>query len=523
MEKFEPKKSIYIKDISKFIKWDNYSISIPSSSYIKNISLNKYIYIAPPFLDYLKEYITLCKNSSGLSVYQAFYTFRIFDKYLSLKNVLIDNPNKLNSELIISFVYTLRDNCQILGLKNTNTLQGYFSTFRRFFRWVEMNGFPEFKIDCLDSLNDISFKTYENTGLKQMDLRKGPFTQVELLILDKFFLEKRLNWKTLKMWEKLSVIFYWINRETSRKSNAFCSLKVSDFIHDGKFCWVRMPDRKPLNSSKLSQMPMKISQALYDLIIEYKNESNTIRKNLKTDLFCVYHMDGGACPKKRERNLLPVLLSFYISNMVEKGNLPNRNYFLTNKKLDLKDPKNRRYRLHYSINRGRDTYGTHMAIMGVPFELLSVRMGHRNYATTLKYYIILNPENIENLLSNHLGVKYKKFRDYFFKNPEKKYPLSNPIRVLDEPDSLDFGNCELSYCNSDPRIACYRCHKFTPIFSEEHEKNLLWLKSKKAKLIEEIKLVGGDPSEIQQRMYLRQIDLSIAGVEHVISKNSKEK
>ncbi len=187
---------------------------------------------------------------------------------------------------------------------------------------------------------------------------------------------------------------------------------------------------------------------------------------------------------------------------------------------DLRSSGNRSYTLHYTPSRMRDTYGTHMALMKTPFEYLSTRMGHKQVTTTQKFYIVLRPEIVSQLLSRTVGFKYAKFSEYFFdRQKAEKDKTTQPILVLDQENSLPFGNCTGTYCNFDPRIGCYLCSRFQYVNSrDEHLKNLEWLRQKKTQMMQYKEAEGADMNDPQLLMYFRQLDLAIEGAEFIVSK-----
>ncbi|GEM_PF-3704982 len=417
-----------------------------------------------------------------------------------------------------SFVSVLRDNPSIVNYKSQPACCGIFSVFRTFYRWAYQSGFDGYSERALDYLGCVKFSTgplYKS--LKHMDIEKGPFTDIELLVLDKFFLEKMNEWYDLSLNHKCAVISYWISRETSRRCLEQSAITVDDASqYNGNISYIKLPDRKPLNTAESSKMPLRVSNALYSLIVRYIDETSVGRQTLNIKSLFIYEGASGAYSTKS-----PDFLAEQVTEIVRKAYLPNRMFFASDLILeDLRSPGKRSYTLHYTPSRMRDTYGTHMALMKTPFEYLSTRMGHKMVQTTQKFYVVLRPEIVSDLLSKTVGFKYAKFSEYFFDRKRAlKDQTTQPILALDQDSSLPFGNCTGTYCNFDPRIGCYLCSRFQYIDSrDEHLKNLEWLRRKRTQMMKDKKEEGADTNDPQLLMYFRQLDLAIEGADFIVSK-----
>ena len=264
---------------------------------------------------------------------------------------------------------------------------------------------------------------------------------------------------------------------------------------------------RPTDTRDKAKGKHRISNSLYMVLARYIEQTQDYRLTSKSLLI---HNRGG-----KYSRWPGAYLAASVTLLIKKGKLPNRRFFSSNiTEEDLSKSENKKYRLNYTASRSRLSYGTHQALAKVPFEYLSVRMGHYNITTTLQFYLRLTPENTGEILSNAVGIKFTRFAEYFFGKPAETVE-GEPISVLSEPDGLVFGGCNASWCGRDPRIGCYLCGRFRPIISPEHQKNLNWLIKRRKGMIETVSSAGGDPDETSLAYYLAQIDLAIAGAEHI--------
>jgi hypothetical protein len=508
----------YFKEDRRFYKWERLRLTVNHRGINCTIDLGIFSRIHEPLLSQIKLFITRKCNSSYGTAKGARAAFKALDIFLDTQKNDIFVGSDLDIPLLTSFVSVLRDNPKIVNYKSQPACCAIFSMVRKFYGWAYQSGLQGFSESALDYLVGVKLsagKLYKS--LKHMDIEKGPFTDIELLVLDKFFLKKMNEWDALSLNHKCAVISYWISRETSRRCLEQSAITVDDVCQsDGNISHIRLPDRKPLNTAEFSKMPLRVSNALYFLIAGYIEETSAVRQTLNTKWLFIFEGASGSHSTKS-----PDFLGNQVTEIVRRANLPNRRFFASELTLDdLGSPGKRSYTLHYTPSRMRDTYGTHMALMKTPFEYLSTRMGHRAVQTTQKFYIILRPEIVSDLLSKTVGFKFAKFSEYFFGRQRAiKNQMTQPILALDRHNSLPFGNCAGSYCNFDPRIGCYLCSRFQYVDSrDEHLKNLEWLKQKRTRMMKDKEEEGADINDPQLLMYFRQLDLAIEGAEFIVSK-----
>jgi hypothetical protein len=402
----------YFKEDRCFYKWEGLRLTVNHRRINCTIDLGVFNRIREPLLSQIKLFITRKCNSSYGSIKGAKDSFKALDLFLDSQEYDIFAGSDLEILLLTSFVSVLRDNPSIINYKSQPACCGIFSVFRTFYRWAYQSGFDGYSESVHDYLVGIKFSPgplYKS--LKHMDIEKGPFTDLELLVLDKFFLEKITEWDSLSRNHKCAVISYWISRETSRRCLEQSVITVDDVCQsDGNISYIKLPDRKPLNTAESSKMPLRVSNALYSLIVRYIDETSAVRRTFNTTSLFIFEGASGVHSTKS-----PDFLAERATEIVRKAHLPNRRFFASELTLeDLGSPGQRSYTIHYTPSRMRDSYGTHMALMKTPFEYLSTRMGHKTAQTTQKFYIVLRPEIVSDLLSKTVGFKYANFSEYFF-------------------------------------------------------------------------------------------------------------
>jgi hypothetical protein len=508
----------YFKEDRRFYKWARLRITLNHRGINCTINLGIFNRIHEPLLSQIKLFITRKCNSSYGTTKGARDAFKALDIFLDTQKRDIFVGSDLGIPLLTSFVSVLRDNPRIVNYKSQSACCSIFSAVRNFYRWAYQSGLQGYCEGVLDYLVGVKFSAgtlYKS--LKHMDIEKGPFTDIELLVLDKFFLRKMNEWDALSLNHKCAVISYWISRETSRRCLEQSVITTDDVRQsEGNISYIKLPDRKPLNTAESSKMPLRVSNALYSLIIRYIEETSAVRQTLNTRLLFIFEGATGSHSTKS-----PDFLGDQVIEIVKRGNLPNRRFFTSELTLeDLESPGKSSYSLHYTPSRMRDTYGTHMALMKTPFEYLSARMGHKAVQTTQKFYIVLRPEIVSDLLSRTVGFKYAKFSEYFFdRQRARKEDTTQPVLAMDQGNSLPFGNCTGTYCNFDPRIGCYLCSRFQYIDNRnEHLRNLEWLRQKRARMMKDKAEEGADNNDPQLLMYFRQLDLAIEGAEFIVNK-----
>jgi hypothetical protein len=508
----------YFKEDRRFYKWEGLRLTVNHRGMDCTLDLGIFSHIHEPLLSQIKLFATKKRNSSYSAIKGTRDVFKALDLFLNSQKRDIFAGSDLEIPLLTAFVSVLRDNPSIVAYKSKPACCALLSVFRTFYRWAYQSGLEGYSKSALDYLADVKFSPGSlYKSLKHMDIERGPFTDIELLVLDRFFVEKMNKWDSLPLNHKCAVISYWMSRETSRRCLEQAAITVNDVYRtDDNISYLKLPDRKPLNTSEFFQMPLRVSNALHSLIARYIDETSVARHSLNTKSVFIFEKASGLYSTKN-----PDSLADQVTEIVRNACLPNRKFFTSDLTLDdLRSSGNRSYTLHYTPSRMRDTYGMHMALMKTPFEYLSTRMGHKQVTTTQKFYIVLRPEIVSQLLSRAVGFKYAKFSEYFFdRQKAEKDKTTQPILVLDQENSLPFGNCTGTYCNFDPRIGCYLCSRFQYVDSrDEHLKNLEWLRQKKTQMMQYKKEEGADMNDPRLLMYFRQLDLAIEGTEFIVSK-----
>jgi hypothetical protein len=496
----------FIKNDRRFYKWENGKVTLLVAGRTRTLNLARFEVLKPLQSD-IADCLGARFNSASSTFERRFYHFMVFERLLQKIGAKVNGADDLNVSLFSSAFATLRDNPQLVNIQSSMVTY-VFQNIRIYYNWCLTQMKPGYGAETAKYLESVRFEPVQRAkSLKQMDPDTGPFSTLEMVTLDRFFTKQLNEWDELEFNSRSAVLTYWLSRETSRRSGELHVIDVDDLVQEGGLSYVFLAGRKPTDTRDKAKGKHRISNSLYAALVRYVDETNESRGNSQALLI---QMVNGIY-----KRWAPDSLARPVRLMVKKAKLPNRRFFASNiTSEDLVKPENKQYRLNYTASRARMSYGTHQALAKVPFEYLSVRMGHYNVRTTLKFYIRLTPENTSEILSGTVGVKYARFAEYFFGKPTESVE-GEPVVVLSEPDSLVFGGCKASWCGRDPRIGCYLCDRFRPIISPEHEKNLAWLRKRREGMIETVDTAGGEPDETSLGYYLAQIDLAIAGAEHL--------
>lgn len=318
----------YFKEDRHFYKWKGLRLTVNHRGINCTINLDAFNHIHEPLLSQIKLFITKKRNSSYATIKGARDSFKALDlflgHFLGHQKHNVSGGSDLDIPLLTAFVSVLRDNASIVSYKSKPACCGLFSVFRTFYRWAYQSGFDGYSKSVLDYLAGAKFSPgplYKS--LKHMDIERGPFTDIELLVLDKFFVGKMNEWDSLLLNHKCAVISYCISRETSRRCLEQAAITINDVYRtDDNISYLKLPDRKPLYAEESSKMPLRVSNALHSLIVKYIDETSAALQTLNTKSLFIFEEASGLYSTKN-----PDFLSEQVVEIVRKAHLPNRRFF----------------------------------------------------------------------------------------------------------------------------------------------------------------------------------------------------
>lgn len=511
---------LYLKKEKMFIPWEgNVLVYKINRKKEKRLDLNKFEKLRP-LLTHIKEYLSIKCNSTHRNIESIYYNIRFLNDFVEMTGRTINSFTDIDIELITSYVSVLRDNPKILKYSVWNA-SAIFSTFKGLYNFC-------YKRHVSGTVSEANFfisrckLPHKETGIaiKTMDVKKGPYVKIELAVLDKFFGELINKWDELNSQQMSACILYLLNRESSRRFGELVELEVTDLLRSEDGSFVKLWARKRARGGDLHKARHKISDWVYDYAMRYIEETRAIREELNTAKLFVWRSNANLHSEDWQSYVVTGnQATDYCEFLIRKATLPNRLFFsqtvLTVS--DLNNDQNKHFRLNFTSSRIRDTFGSMNAALNMPLELVAVRMGHTTVSSTKKYYIVLRPEMIAELLSKKLGAFYGKLASYFHNPVTNEITTTKIIFDPEDPSSLGFGGCLGNYCNHHPRIACYNCSRFQPLKTSEHRKSLEWLMHKKEQLIAVVNEAGGKTDEAHLKLTLENINNAIACCESIIS------
>jgi integrase len=513
------KDTVYLKKEKIFLTWDKNVLNYKTDRTNLSLNLNAFKNIKEPLLSVIKNYLALKCNYSWMAMQSIFSYVRVFNNYLEKTAKCVSTLSDIDVELLSGYLTVIRNNPKMLEFSSSRHT---FQALRAFYCWNFKRGIKGYSYEVERWLMTVKLPHgQEGTSLKTLDPYKGPYLRLELLAIDKLFGDKLNGWKQLNSLVKTTCIAYILSRETARRFTELVDLEVSDIYRDDEtgFCFVKLHDRKTLKGGKRNKAHHRISDWIYEFITIYISETAPIRNALKTNRFFVHESQCFRNPSIRYISSEKQIYQ-HAKHLINEAALPNRIFFRQNeiKLQDIAKEESKKYRINLNSSRLRDTFGTHMAAMGVPLGLVAVRMGHLHIRTTLKYYVTFNPEIISQYLSEKTGDMFAKMAEYFSNPVVRKLTTSKHIRVMEDPDSLDFGGCLANYCNHHPLVACYGCTRLQPLVTREHKKNLTWLTNKREEIISDIAKNGGRGKGPHVDLMLQNIDRAVAVCRYIVEK-----
>lgn len=506
------KNTIYLKKEKLFLVWNENVLHYKTDRKNISLDLNTFGNISEPLLGVIREYLTLKCNFSWASLETRFRYFKSFNNYLEKTHKNICFLSDIDKEIFSGFLAVIKSKHSLLDYCPA---RADFNSLRSFYFWTYSRDIKGSQIEVSRWLKDIKLShSPEGVSLKMFDPKKGPYLRLELLAIDKFFGDELNNWGNLSSLVKTTCIAYVISRETSRRFSELIDLEVTDLYREGDtgYAYLKLNDRKAMKGGERSKAHHRISDWIYDFVAMYIKDTSSLREKLKTKLLFVHETYKVYISSHKQ-------IYAHAKQLVNDAVLPNRLFYQQSKIInkELSRIENKKYRINLNSSRIRDTFGTHMAAIGVPLGLVATRMGHKSIETTQKYYIMLNPEIISHYLSEKTGDMFAKMAEYFSNAVVVKLTTSKPIIVMEDADSLVFGGCMDDYCNHHPRIACYGCSRLQPLITPEHKKNLAWLIRKREQIIRDVNNNKGKTEGPHIDLVLQNIDRAIAVCQYIVS------
>lgn len=510
---------LYLKKEKMFIPWNGNVLVYKTERTDRQLDLNKFDNMRL-LLRHVKEHITVKCNTSFNAVQNQYRHMRIFNDFLQKTDRTVSSFEDIDKELVTSYISVLRDNPRLLSYIVSNC-SSTFSSLKAFYKWGYNRGLSGTNFETFNFIARCKLPRMEvGVPIKTMDSKKGPYVHLEMLVLDKFFAGMLNNWDSINSQDKTSCILFLLNRETSRRFSELTDLEVTDLYRAEESSFVKLHVRKTVRWGELNKAHHVISDWIYDFAARYIEETKDLREELRTTKMFVWKSKGVGDKDWKPYMITGEQGSDYVDRLIKKAALPNRLFFRQTKMKqveELKKPEHRKYRLNFTSSRGRDTFGSVNAAKGTPMELVAIRMGHASAITTMKYYVVLRPEMVSELLSETVGELYSQIATYFHNPVVAELTTDKKVFDAEDPHSLVFGGCLENYCNHHPRIACYNCTRFQPLSTAEHKRSLAWLMNKREQLIRVIDEAGGKKEGSHIKLILENVDKAMAVCKSIIS------
>ncbi|MHB8881812.1 MAG: site-specific integrase [Thermodesulfovibrionales bacterium] len=327
-------------------------------------------------------------------------------------------------------------------------------------------------------IRDVKFKSPDASKyIKTMHPLKGPLLRSEQEALRHRLKEWLLRWEdgNLNSVDKTIALGYALNDETTRRFEELCKLNENDIYKTPEGVFVRFGKRKAKSEGSDSHKAHHaISDWLFSYFESYIKETAEIRKELNTKKLFVWESNivenlinpGG------KMIVTGSMMSKALKRLLKQRPVPNRRFFASSEH-DLSElRKNKDLCLHFTSSRGRDTFGTHMTLLGVDKALIATRMGHKSMKSQRRYSSVTHPDFASDKLSQYSGEFYRTQADYFMNPPVSIVSPEEAVRDLEAPDGAVFGGCK-KRCGCNPVLGCYPCGRYFPMIpSPEHARNL---------------------------------------------------